>query len=95
MGYVTELASTRVPASLDELRAERVAMDDLSISYVISCPCGGGQGRVTSERDASCDFWRDPYVFTCADCGRSGTLFDSRRHGYDGVWNGGCAYDQR
>jgi hypothetical protein len=95
MGYVTDLASTRVPVSLDELHAERVSMDDLTISYRILCACGRPQGAVTAEHDASADFWLDPYVFTCAVCGRAATLFDSSKHGYDGVLNGGSAYEQR
>jgi hypothetical protein len=39
--------------------------------------------------------WLDPYIFTCAECGSAATFFDSRRHGYDGVLNDGCACAQR
>jgi ribosomal protein S27E len=95
MNLVFELASARVPASLADVRTESAAPDDGAICYRISCPCGGALGSVTSEYDEPEDFWVDPIVFTCADCGRSETIFDSSKHGYDAVLNSFSAYEPR
>lgn len=83
MTLVFELASARVPVSLADVRAESAAPDDGAICYRISGPCGGALGSFTSQYDEPESFWREPIVFTCADCGRSATIFDSRKHGYD------------
>jgi len=89
------LVSARVPGSLADVWAERGAPEDGAIPYRIVCPCGGARGLVTSEHDEEENFWLDPIVFTCADCGRSATLFDSRSHGYDAILNSGGTYVQR
>ena len=95
MTLVFELASARVPVSLTDVRVESAAPDDAAICYRISCPCGSALGSFTSEYDEPESFWCEPIVFTCADCDRSATIFDSRKHGYDAVLNSCSAYDPR
>ena len=84
-----------VPGSLADVQVELIAAGDETISYWLTCPCGGTHGPVTSEHDEAENFWLDPIMFTCADCNRSAVLFDSRIHGYDAVLNGGGTSAQR
>jgi hypothetical protein len=95
MDRATALAAARAPASLDEFRTSPLEPADGAIRCGIACACGGPEGEIISEFGPEEDFWADPLVFECCQCGRSATFFDSSRHGYDPVLNAFSATIQR
>jgi hypothetical protein len=100
MNLVMSLATTRAPAGLADLRVTRADTENQSVSYRIGCPCGSEVGSFVSERRPSEFFpgeyfWADPLVFQCAACASSATFFDSRRDGYDAIFNACSASEQR
>jgi hypothetical protein len=65
-----------------------------AFKFRISCYPATGAQRLLSRwlliPNASL---RPPHRLRCMACGVSGTLFDARKDGYDGILNGGCAYE--
>lgn len=78
----------------------------LWVSFSVACKsCGDGKFEVSSFPVIAPDpspfhgvapgdaLLRPPHRLRCARCGSTGTIFDARTDGYDGVLNGGCAYE--
>jgi hypothetical protein len=91
---------------VSRLQSDGGADDVATTHYAVACKnCGASEfriscypatiaqrllGRWLSIPNASL---RPPHRLRCTACGISGDLFNAREDGYDGVLNGGCAYE--
>jgi hypothetical protein len=76
------------------------------VEYQLSCKsCGGEVFRISAHPKIAPDpspyylippgatFQRPPHSLECTRCSARSIVFDARKHGYDGVLNGGCTYE--
>lgn len=77
-----------------------------TVDFRLACEtCGGTSFRIFGFLKTAPDpspyaglapgetLFRPPHGLCCSSCGRRAELFDARKNGYDGVLNGGCAYE--
>lgn len=95
------------PSCLDGLIcAPAVTKSNTDAVFDVACrKCGGVSFRIEAHPVVAPDpspyfgiapgqvLYRPPHALVCTSCRTSTPVFDARKQGYDGVLNGGCAYE--
>src|SRR5688572_27163522 len=80
--------------SLSALPLEEGGLN-LAVDFALSCKrCAGSIFRIFGFPSGNLAMpFRPPHRLECVSCNHAVPLFDARTQGYDGVLNGGCAYE--
>lgn len=107
LGPSAALAAREPPSCLSAFRLTRIApYNSITAEFAVACKtCGQATFQISGFPKVAPDpspyyqiapgetLWRPPHSLKCTGCGTAATVFDARKNGYDGVLNGGCAYE--
>lgn len=88
-----EAASVQPPEHWSGLSSSLVAVSGPFVRWRLACTCGSAHAGVGVGPIDEGSFL-DPLILVCSACGKETVFFDSSKHGYDGILNGGSCYRQ-